>query len=115
LQGGATVKAFTEAIPEGEFRETFSVAAIGTTPIFENPLTGRKIEIVEVAVFTVAANTFQLVIGSKPVSAVYDFLARQPYVDAGFLMEQGEILSITTGGAGQIVGHVRWRPQTVLE
>lgn len=98
-----------EVIPEGERRTLFSVAAPGRAKIFESPDVQEVIEVLEVVLEPVAANTIQLLLSNRTLTPVLDLAARQTYGDPGFLMGAEDELILVTGGAGSVVGYIRWR------
>lgn len=100
---------FTEVALDEE-RVLFDVSATGATVIFSNNISNSRVMVVEVALEIIVANTVQLRLGiSNVLTPAWDLTARMTYVDPGFVMEAAERLFLVCGGAGQVIGYVRFK------
>lgn len=108
MQTLACIQPIIEFVSPDEGRELVDIAVVGPTTIFANDF-GYTLEIIEVALLPVAANTVKLIVNGIDISPAWDLSARQMLSDPGFYLEPSGIISIKLGSASQVLGVVRYR------
>lgn len=98
-----------EQIPDSERRAVFSVSAIGNNQIFENPIAG-SVDVVEIQIFSVAANTVMVLRDVEQMSPAWDLAIRQSVTDPGFILfTQGAKVFLRLTVAAVVQGILFWR------
>ncbi len=97
-----------DKITEGEERVIFSVGTGVKTSIYQN-FRDSDIEVLEILMECINANTFQLSKTGLVLTPIWDFAARQTYSDPGFVLRKGEEIFIAPTSATSVVGYIRFR------
>lgn len=97
-----------DSIPTGEVRSQFSFTAGNFQNIFTNP-ESIAVEVCEVFFQSTGNSIAQLFVGGSPITAPLELFDSQGYSDSGFMLTQGQNVSMTVIGAGTVAGFIRWR------
>jgi len=98
-----------EQLSDSEQRVLFDTAVAGVHVLFTN-LGSDPIDVVEIMVLPVAANTVQLAVDGVVITPLWNLGARQMMVDPGFILRKmGAQVTIEIGAATQVQVLLRWR------